>query len=480
MNGNSTLDSIFNSTSVAIAGAAAGRIGQAFLNCLLDSGFEGKVYPLNPKGGELCGLKVYASINDVPGPVDFVIACIPAPLTPQLIRDCAAKGVKAVSFFTAGFSETGSQEGRELEDRMLRAARAGGIRILGPNCVGVYSPKVGLSFASDFPKEAGRVAFICQSGGNAIYLVRSAAYRGVRFSKAVSYGNACDINESELLEYLVDDDETELVAAYIEGVKDGQRFYQALKKLSAVKPVVILKAGRSEAGVRAAASHTGALAGSDKMWDGMLQQVGVIRVHDLEELVDVLVAFSYLSPPEGRRVAVCGGGGGYSVLTTDEYAAAGFTLPPLPAQMQQELSHQVKKLVNSDAGFMLNNPVDVTNLATTEAHHAVLKALATYEGIDLLVGQFSVNNAGWPYADSNFSTWPEFFIEALIKARSETNKPVAMIIHGVLSNWDMQKALKLQQQCCEAGLPVFHSPARAARAIDRFLRYHERSSGRGG
>ena len=148
--------------------------------------------------------------------------------------------------------------------------------------------------------------------------------------------------------------------------------------------------------------------------------------------------------------------------------------------MQQELSHQVKKLVNSDAGFMLNNPVDVTNLATTEAHHVVLKALATYEGIDLLVGQFSVNNAGWPYADSNFSTWPEFFIEALIEAHRETDKTVAMIIHGVPASWDMQKALKLQQQCCEAGLPVFRSPAGAARAIDRFLRYHERNSGRGG
>jgi acyl-CoA synthetase (NDP forming) len=477
MNGNCTLDAIFNPTSVAIAGAAAGKIGQAFLNSLLDSGFKGKVYPLNPKGGELCGLKVYASINDVPGPIDFVIACIPAPLTPQLIRDCAAKGVKAVSFFTAGFSETGSQEGREIEDRMLRAARTGGVRILGPNCVGIYRPKVGLSFASDFPRESGRVAFICQSGGNAIYLVRSAAYRGVRFSKAVSYGNACDINESELLEYFVDDDETDLVAAYIEGVKDGQRFHRALKKLSAVKPVVILKAGGSEAGARAAASHTGALAGSDKVWDGMLQQVDVTRVYDLEELVDLLVVFSFLSLPKGRRVAVCGGGGGYSVLTTDEYAAAGFTLPPLPEHIQQELSHQAKKLVNSDAGFMLNNPVDVTNLATTEAHHFALKTLATYAGIDLLVGQFSVNNAGWPYADSNFSTWPEFFIEALVKTHHETNKPAAMIIHGVLSRWDLQKALKLQQQCYEAGLPVFHSPARAARAIDRFLRYHERNSG---
>ncbi len=190
MSRNENLDAIFNPNSVAIAGVAAGKIGQAFLDCLLDSGYKGNIYPLNPKGGEISGLKVYAGIKQVPEPVDYVISCIPASSAPRLIEDCVAKGVKVVSFFTAGFSEIEHPEGQALEADMLRAASAGGLRILGPNCLGVYRPQVGLSFASDFPKENGRVAFICQSGGNAIYLIRSAAARGVRFSKAVSYGNA--------------------------------------------------------------------------------------------------------------------------------------------------------------------------------------------------------------------------------------------------------------------------------------------------
>jgi len=478
MNNPRTLESIFNPTSVAIAGGIAGGIGQAFLSCLLDSGFKGKVYPLSTKGGEASGLKVYPNIMGVPEPVDFVIACIPASVSPQLIRDCVAKGVKAVSFFTAGFSEAGTREGQELEEEMCSVAQAGGLRILGPNCVGVYHPKVGLSFSSDNPQESGRVALICQSGGNAIYLVRAAAQRGVRFSKAVSYGNACDIDESELLEYFGQDSETEIVAAYIEGVKDGRRFYRVLKEVSATKPVVVLKAGHTEAGARAAASHTGALAGSDSVWDGLVQQAGAIRVYELDELVDMMVAFSYLRVPQGRRVAVLGGGGGFSVMTTDEYAAAGFALPALPQQIQEELREDIRGFVNSDAGFILNNPLDLTNLASSEGDYKVLKRLADYDGLDLLVGQFSVNNSGWPYADFGFSVWPDFFTDAVIKIHSETDKPIAVIIHAVLSSWDLQRALDLQQKCCEAGLPVFRSVPSAARAIDRFWRYHERRATR--
>ena len=160
--------------------------------------------------------------RDVPDAVDLVIACVPARLAIQLVEDCAAKGVKTVSFYTAGFGERGDQQGQDSEKELLRVARARGVRILGPNCVGVYHPKVGLSFSSDNPRESGSAALICQSGGNAIYTVRAAACRGIRFSKAVSYGNALDIDESELLTYFGQDSETEVVAAYIEGVKDGR------------------------------------------------------------------------------------------------------------------------------------------------------------------------------------------------------------------------------------------------------------------
>jgi len=469
-----TLDSLFNPKSVAVAGAGSAGIGQAFLTCLLDSGYKGKIYPLSPKGGEVMGLPVYPGVRDVPDMVDLVIACVPARLAIQLVEDCAAKGVKTISFYTAGFGERGDEQGQDSERELLRIARAGGVRILGPNCVGVYNPKAGLSFSSDNPREGGSAAFICQSGGNAIYTVRAAARRGVRFTKAVSYGNALDIDESELLMYFGQDAETEVVAAYIEGVRDGKRFYRTLREVAAMKPVIVLKAGRTEAGARAAASHTSALAGSDKVWDRLLHQAGAIRVDSTDEIVDMLVAFTYLRVPRGRRVGVWGGGGALSVMMLDEYSAAGFAVPPSPPRLRQEVWEDISPFVNTDAGFILNNPFDLTTLNTSEGHYRVVKRLAAHEGFDLLVGQVSINNSGWPHKDFGLSVWPDFFTDAAIRVSRETGKPVAVIIHSVLSNWDSDRAVTLQQKCCEAGLPVFRSIPSAAKAMNRFLRYHER------
>jgi acyl-CoA synthetase (NDP forming) len=469
-----TLDALFNPRAVAIAGAGSAGIGQAFLTCLLDSGYSGKIYPLSPKGGEVMGLPVYSNVRDVPDVVDLVIACVPARLAVQLIEDCAAKGVKAVCFYTAGFGERGDEPGQDAEKELLQAARARDLRILGPNCVGVYHPKVGLSFSSDNPRESGTAGLICQSGGNAIYTVRAAACRGIRFTKAVSYGNALDIDESELLTYFGQDSETEMVAAYIEGVKDGRRFYRTLRDVAAVKPVIVLKAGRTEAGARAASSHTSALAGSDRIWDRLLHQVGAIRVDATDELVDMMVAFSYLRVPRGRRVGVWGGGGGLSVMMLDEYSAAGFALPPSPPGLQQEVWEEIRPFVNTDAGFILNNPFDITTLNSSEGHHRVLKKLAAYEGFDALVGQVSINNSGWPHKDFGLSVWPDFFTDAAIRVHRETDKPVAVVIHSVLTNWDSERAVALQQKCCEAGLPVFRSIPSAAKAMGRFMQYIER------
>jgi len=233
MNRMASLDTAFNPASVAIAGVGPITAGKLYLESLLSSGFKGKIYPIHPNGGEMSGVKIYPGIKDIPDAVEYVTSCIPARFVPQLIKDCSEKGVKVVSLFTSGFSETGSEEGRRLEAEIVRMAQASGMRLIGPNCMGVYSPRAGLSFVTDFPKESGKVALVCQSGGNTIYFVRLAAERGIRFSKVISYGNACDVNESDLFEYLAQDAETELVAAYIEGVKDGKRFRQVLNRLSA-------------------------------------------------------------------------------------------------------------------------------------------------------------------------------------------------------------------------------------------------------
>ena len=181
-----SLDIAFSPASVAIAGVGPTTAGGNYLKSLLDSGFKGKIYPLNPRDGEILGMPIYPNIKDVPDPVDYVISCIPADLVPQLVEDCTENRAKVLSLFTAGFSETGTERGRLLEAEICRLAQAGGLRLIGPNCMGVYSPRVGLSFVSDFPRERGRVAFVCQSGGNTIYFVRLAAQRGVRFSKVIS------------------------------------------------------------------------------------------------------------------------------------------------------------------------------------------------------------------------------------------------------------------------------------------------------
>jgi len=468
-------NSMFEPASVAVAGVSRRyNEGWAFLECLLKSGFKGRIYPLNPKqeGGEILGFRVYARVGDIPGPVDYVISCVPPPLAPQLIRECAAKGVRVVCVFTAGFSETGEKEGRDLEDELRQAAQGSDLRILGPNCVGLYRPRLGISFASDFPRQSGRVALISQSGGSAIQLIRDAGQRGVRFSKAISYGNGADVNETDLFEYFITDDETDIVAAYIEGVKGGRRFGRVLKELSATKPVVVVKAGCTGAGAIAAASHTGALTGAEEVWEALLKQGGAMRVFNVEELADMMVTFSYLTALPGRGLAIaCGGGGGSAVIASDQYASAGFVLPPLDDETERDMRQEIRDLGGSDAGLILRNPFDLQNLQSAEGLYAIIRRLAMYEGYDLLVTHFA--GYGWPSISSPASVWAEFFANAIIKVHSETRKPMAAAIWGTLSGVDGGRTFDLQRRCYEAGLPVYHSTDSAAKALGRFLHHCE-------
>jgi len=265
--GSESLEFLFHPRSVAFVGITTAHPEhwtRTFLEGFLE--FEGAIYLVNPRGGEIKGLKVYPSLGDIPDTIDCVIGLVPARVVPGLVEECAGKGVRAVYFCTAGFSEIGEEEGTRLEAELAEVARRKRIRVLGPNCMGIYCPNSRMSYSPLFPKESGPVGFISQSGGNSIYLVRQAAARGVRFSKVISYGNACDLNESDFLEYLTTDADTKIIAVYIEGVKDGRRFRQALEKAAKEKVVVLLKGGITEGGARAVAGHTAALAGSEITW----------------------------------------------------------------------------------------------------------------------------------------------------------------------------------------------------------------------
>jgi len=479
MKNRADLDAVFFPKSVAVVGISFTQklgmnIGLVYFESLLSCKFPGPIYLINPKGGEFRGYKVYKHISEVPGSVDFVICGINASQVPQLIIDSAAKGAKAMEFFTSGFSEAGTEEGRKLEQHILELARKFGVRLVGPNGVGLYCPRSGLSFSPDFPAESGNLAFICQSGGNATYFGRLAVARGLRYSKLASFGNAADINEGDLLEYLGNDPDTEVIAIYVEGTKDGQRFIRILKEVATKKPVVVMKGGLTDPGARAAASHTGAMAGSGRVWMEALSQAGAVVVHSLEEMADMLVTLRHLPPLTGRRIGVVGMGGGATVMSTDVYASAGFSLPRLSAEMLAT----VRSFAQSEAGASLDNPIDLASQIYNSCMPNTINAMAHYDGIDILIFQLPMAIIPW------FKTFPAkaaaYLLDIVAKARAGTDKPIAAVVNHIVDGSHLDVGLSLQELCDRAGIPLYFSVQAAAVSLDRFVNYHEKRRNRRG
>ena len=283
---------IFQPRSVAVIGASGDptKFGGRTYLMLKDRTVNEKIYAVNPKMPEIDGQQAYANIKDIAGDVDFAIITVPAPFVVQAIQDCADKGVQTVEIFSAGFNETGEKDGVLREKQIVEIAKTTGMRIVGPNCFGVYSPESPLTIipGPDYPKEVGPVGIFAQSGGFTGVLTRKVLELGIGINKAVSYGNACDLNEADFISFFRDDERTKIVAGYIEGIKDGQRFLKLVKETSLKKPVIIWKGGLSEQGSRAVASHTASLAGSGDVWNGVFQQTGAVPATGLNEIVDLI------------------------------------------------------------------------------------------------------------------------------------------------------------------------------------------------
>ncbi|MBL7119463.1 MAG: CoA-binding protein [Dehalococcoidia bacterium] len=466
-------------------------INEYYIEPLLRMGYQGKIYAINPRGGEILGMPVYRSLRDIPGPVDHVVSCIPAEETPHLLEECRDVGARVLQLFTAGFAETGEPDRIELQRKLVEMARRSNIRVLGPNCMGIYCPKSRISFCLNYPQEAGPIGLISQSGSNTSYIIRSAVVRGLRFSKAISYGNACDIDECDLLDYLADDDETKVIAAYIEGTSDGQRLRRVLTRAASIKPVVIYKGGYTEGGTRAASSHTGALAGADTVWDGFLKQVGVIKVHTVGELVDMLVALLRMKPPGGLNTCAVGNGGGASLLATDELERAGLRLPPIPPHIRERL----KELIPL-AGSMIRNPFDASPLLGAEQARLLDTAgMSGWEDAlretrflrgDKGIGDFMAALDDWPELDSlilhySIDSLPGTIRDwalatgagPMIVAAKECHLPVAAVVHFIANEDSWLPSLKTQKLCIEAGFPLFLSVRGAARAIRRLIEFNK-------
>jgi acyl-CoA synthetase (NDP forming) len=436
----------------------------SFMEVIVEHGFPGNVYPVNHRGGEVLGHKAYTSVRDIPGPVDYAFLQVPAKATIEVIRDCGVKGVKLAAFFTAGFGESEIKGGSELEQELLRVARQGGVRLLGPNCMGFYCPAARLSFAYNLPQESGPVGALCQSGGHSGHLVRAGAQRGIRFSKVISYGNAIDLNEAELLEYFAEDPETKIIIVYIEGVRQGVRFFQALRTATRAKPVIVFKGGRQEAGVQAALSHTGSLAGSAEVWDSLLKQAGAIQAYTIDECVDIALAFRFMVPPRSRRTAVIGGGGGATVQAADECSSAGLILPPLPNEIKDEL----KKFLPV-AGNIFKNPVDMSGVHSFQTIAQSIKLVGDWSEVDLIITHIGVEIGPDAMMKKNLL---EPVADVFIRATKEVGKPAALVAYAFYTAPACLGILKVQQMCCEAGLPFYPSIQRAANAIDKLIRYY--------
>ncbi|OGP64047.1 MAG: hypothetical protein A2169_02390 [Deltaproteobacteria bacterium RBG_13_47_9] len=376
------LDRIFHPRSVALIGASnkQGKIGRVFMERFLETGFQ-KLYPVNPGEREILGVRAYRAVADIPDPVDLALIVTPTNSTLAAVKDCAEKGVGAIVITTSGFAETG-EKGKELEQQMVRIARGSGVRIIGPNCIGVYCPSSKLPFPLGAGNDMGSVGVVSQSGFFADFLTQTANANGIKFSKAVSCGNESDLNATDFLEYLGEDHETEIIVAYFEGMKDGRRFYNLSKEISKKKPIILWKGGITEAGARAVLSHTGALAGSHRVWKGALRQAGIVSVKSFEEVLDCLYAFHFQPLPMGGRVAIISGPGGIAVGTADRCLELGLEVPPFSKHTIERLRKAIPPV-----GSSVNNPIDLslTSLVAPHVYQDAIQIVAEEDDVDMLL-----------------------------------------------------------------------------------------------
>jgi len=376
---------LFYPKAIAVVGASdnPAKLGYLYIKNLVEGGYKGKIYPINPKlaSKEVLGFKSYANILEVPDEVDLALIAVSARLTLNVLRECGAKGVKAAIVFAAGFSESMGDEGKRLEAEMRKIAEETGMIIVGPNCLGVVNLSIGLNTLVEavIPSEAGKIAFISHSGSLMESFLTLSSERGFYISKAVSTGNEAVTTLNDYLEYFIEDPETSVIAMYIEAVKNGKRFMELCS--STRKPLVALKAGRTEAGKTAAKSHTASLAGSIEVWNAVCKQVGIIQARTFEELYDLAMALTCPLRPRGNRVGIISAPGGPAVIATDACEELGLKVPRLTSDSMEKL----KKMLPPFASVV--NPVDITAsaLEDIDVYRDVLEVLCSDPNVDSII-----------------------------------------------------------------------------------------------
>jgi len=463
------LDPIFRPRSVAVIGASNNpeRWGYGTMTCILNwSQFRGDVYPINPKDEFVHGLKAYTSVTEVPGPIDLAVIVISADRVVDAFRQCVKKGVGGAVIITAGFAEIG-REGVGLQEQLIRLSRESGIRFVGPNCMGIWTSAARLNLCFWDIVKPGPIAFISQSGTMGDYLFEVSQAKGYGFAKFVSSGNQASLDVCDYLEYLADDEDTRAIALYLEGVKDGKRFLQMARKATARKPVLAYKVGQTEAGSRAAASHTASLTGSAGLFDAACRQAGVQICENMMEMFDFAEALGTQPLPRGNRVGIASGGGGFCVVTAEACAKAGLEVPVLDDETQQAILKHVREFSPTPV-----NPVDLIARKSHIDYAHAIEILAKQDYIDGLVIMP-------PYGGFHRTSSADH-MKQLVEGCSiiadipkKYGKPVLAFAMREYKNTGMYEILK------RGDIPFFESPETCARAMMSLSSYGRYRQGTG-
>jgi len=443
------IEAIMNPRSIAVVGATnrPGSVGLAVFRNILTAGFQGVLYPVNLKAKSVQSVKAYPKLIDIPDEVDLAVVIVPAEIVPSILEEAGQKQVKAAIVITAGFKEVGGQ-GVELEQCLKEVSTRYGIRLVGPNCLGVINNdenvRMNASFATKMPK-AGNIAFISQSGALCTAVLDYAEGRNIGFSKFVSFGNKADVNEADLLRYLKDDSATNVILMYLEDITNGREFLEIAREITwqAHKPILAIKSGRSAEGARAAASHTGSLAGSDSAYDAIFHQSGILRVEGVDELFNRAIAFARQPIPKGNRIAIVTNAGGPGIMATDAAIRHNLRIATFSEDTKQKLKQELPSTAS------IENPVDVIGDATHERYEAAIRHILMDKNVDGAIVILS------PQAMTDILETAEI----VPRVAKDINKPVLCSFMGIV---DVSEGVRYLE---EHGIPNYAFPEAAVRAM---------------
>jgi len=464
------LDPFFKPRHIAIVGVTRSESsfgGMSFLQKLQEANFPGTLYCINPKATEIRGLPAYPNLSSLPLVPDLAMVCVPAAQVPAVLEECGRIGLRHIHILTSGFSEIGTEQGRQLEEQIASIAKEKGLLVIGPNCMGPYCPASGLTAWGAIPGATGPLGVISQSGSITQRLTEYAHSLGIGTDKAASVGNGTVLDTLDFLEFMAQDEGIRVIALYIENMKDGRRFFELAREISRRKPIIVWKGGKTEVGARTAASHTGGMAGEQVIWEAVFRQTGVIQVNSLDEWMDAVFAFALLPPPTSRGAFLIGGGGGSSVVSSDVCIHEGLDVPfPSSATMKK-----LRKTVPA-AGSIAGNPLDDWQTFVSPAYlGAILDLVCAEPAVGMVIVSRLI-----PRMAFHTSSRPDSISETIeqVKQRNK-RKPVVFVVDSEGGDPELAaQGASLRAELGKGGIPAYPSVKRAARALMHLYRYYKR------